>query len=195
MKSLEEVIRLGKVLRVAGFDDAPFGRERGGEVPVCGVICAATRFEGMLWGRATRDGADATDVISEMLLSSKFHRQVHVVLLDGVAIGGFNVIDVHELHARLARPILCVMRKAPDLARIHRALEVFEDAERRSDLIRAAGDIHHAAPFYFQAIGTSAETGAEVLRRLTDQGHVPEALRLAHLIGSAVMTGESSRRA
>ena len=29
----------------------------------------------------------------------------------------------------------------------------------------------------------------------TDNGHVPEALRLAHFIGSAVMTGESSNRA
>jgi len=30
---------------------------------------------------------------------------------------------------------------------------------------------------------------------LTDTGHVPEALRLAHLIGSAIMTGQSSNRA
>ncbi len=195
MKSLSEVLRLGKVLRVAGFDDAPFGAERGSEVSVCGVICAATRFEGMLWGRATRDGEDATDVISEMLLESKFHRQVHVVLIDGVAIGGFNVIDVQELHARLERPVICVMRKEPDLERGHRALEVFEDAERRSALVRAAGEIHHAAPFWFQVHGAPPQVAALALERLTDNGHVPEALRLAHLIGSAVMTGEASRRA
>jgi endonuclease V-like protein UPF0215 family len=36
---------------------------------------------------------------------------------------------------------------------------------------------------------------AEALKRLTDRGNVPEALRLAHLIGSAVVMGESSKRA
>jgi hypothetical protein len=33
------------------------------------------------------------------------------------------------------------------------------------------------------------------LHRLSDRGHVPEALRLAHLIGSAVEKGESGRQA
>lgn len=36
---------------------------------------------------------------------------------------------------------------------------------------------------------------AKVLQRLTDCGKVPEALRLAHLIAAAVMTGESSSSA
>jgi hypothetical protein len=36
---------------------------------------------------------------------------------------------------------------------------------------------------------------AAVLRRLTDCGNVPEALRLAHLIGAAVVKGESGRQA
>ena len=40
-----------------------------------------------------------------------------------------------------------------------------------------------------------AHTAGQVLTRLTDTGHVPEALRLAHLIGSAIMTGQSSNRA
>ncbi|QRN94464.1 hypothetical protein JRI60_35800 [Archangium violaceum] len=36
---------------------------------------------------------------------------------------------------------------------------------------------------------------ARALGRLTDKGQVPEALRLAHLIGSAMVRGERSRRA
>ncbi|PPT05003.1 hypothetical protein CKA32_003445 [Geitlerinema sp. FC II] len=43
--------------------------------------------------------------------------------------------------------------------------------------------------------GESPGTIAKVLRSLTECGHVPEALRLAHLIGSAVMKGESGTRA
>ncbi|MFP2934395.1 hypothetical protein ACLESO_56630 [Pyxidicoccus sp. 3LG] len=36
---------------------------------------------------------------------------------------------------------------------------------------------------------------AEALARVTDRGNVPEPLRLAHLIGSAVVTGQSGQRA
>jgi hypothetical protein len=36
---------------------------------------------------------------------------------------------------------------------------------------------------------------ADALTQLTDTGHVPECLRLAHLIGSAVKTGTSGQRA
>jgi len=36
---------------------------------------------------------------------------------------------------------------------------------------------------------------AKILNQVTDTGNVPEALRIAHLIGSAIKTGESSNRA
>ena len=41
----------------------------------------------------------------------------------------------------------------------------------------------------------SPEAIASVLQRLTDCGKVPEALRLAHLIGAAIVKGESGRSA
>jgi endonuclease V-like protein UPF0215 family len=47
----------------------------------------------------------------------------------------------------------------------------------------------------FQVCGGEVEEVAGLLARVTDQGQVPEALRLAHMIGSAVMMGESGRRA
>ncbi|MGA9522477.1 MAG: DUF99 family protein [Myxococcaceae bacterium] len=47
----------------------------------------------------------------------------------------------------------------------------------------------------FQVQGGDPDEIAQALRRITDTGHVPEALRLAHLIGSAIVTGESSHRA
>lgn len=49
------------------------------------------------------------------------------------------------------------------------------------------------APFIRGTGGNVSIAG--VLQRLTDCGKVPEALRLAHLITSAVMTGESSSSA
>ena len=62
-------------------------------------------------------------------------------------------------------------------------------------IIERAGPIHVREPFVFQVVGASPEHSTEALSLLTDRGHVPEALRLAHLIGAAVMTGQSSQRA
>ncbi len=65
---LASLLRLNRVIRVIGFDDAPFIRNAGGSVSIAGVVCAGTRFEGMVWGQVEQDGWDATDVILELLL-------------------------------------------------------------------------------------------------------------------------------
>lgn len=188
-------LQRNKRLRVIGFDDAPFITERGTAVNVSGVVCSGTRFEGMVWGQIEKDGTDSTQVLGQMLLTSKFANQVHLVLLDGLAVGGFNVIDLPQLAQRTQRPCVAVMRKPPNFAAIGNALENFDDGEQRLASLRRAGPIHEGQRCYFQASGCEPHIAALALRQLTDTGNVPEALRLAHLIGSAVMTGESGRRA
>lgn len=192
---LEKALRLGKQIRVAGVDDAPFAKERGSVVNVSAIICSNTRFEGMLWGEVTKDGADATEQLLAMLQHSKFIEQLHVVLIDGVAVGGFNIIDINHLAAELSLPCIAVMRKPPDFSAIDKALQNFADYARRAALIQAAGEVHSAEPFYFQTAGLEPDVAAAALQQLTDNGNVPEALRLAHLIGSAIKTGQSSQRA
>jgi endonuclease V-like protein UPF0215 family len=195
MKTLEKLLQQNLNIRVIGFDDAPFEKYQGANVNVAGVVCAGTRFEGMVWGTIRKDGDDATDVLSQLLLQSKFYDQVHLVLIDGLAVGGFNIIDLPELAKRLKRPCVAVMRKLPNMVSIQQALKNFPDTAKRLYLIQKAGTIHINKPFYFQVQGGNHITVSSVLERLTIEGHVPEALRLAHLIGSAVMTGQSSNRA
>ncbi len=195
MKSLEKLLEQNSRIRVIGFDDAPFISQRNSPVKVAGVVCSGTRFEGMLWGEVRKDGDDATDVTSEMLLKSKFNEQIHMVLLDGLAFGGFNLIDLPELARRLDRPCISVMRKPPDFAAIKKALMNFDDHENRIRLLGKAGKVHIEDNCCFQVIGESPEVTAKALNSVSDQGNVPEALRIAHLIGAAVITGQSTKRA
>ncbi|MCB9744070.1 MAG: DUF99 family protein [Alphaproteobacteria bacterium] len=195
MKPLAELLRRGRGLRAVGFDDAPFDKAPGSPVSVAGVVCRETRLEGMLWGEAHRDGEDATRVMRDMLLGSKFHAQVHLVLIDGLAIGGFNLVDLPALAEAVARPCVAVMRRPPNLPAVHRVLRRFEDAERRLALLERAGPIHELGGFVFQVAGEAPEPVAQALAQLTDRGQVPEPLRLAHLIGSAVKLGQSGKRA
>jgi uncharacterized protein len=67
--------------------------------------------------------------------------------------------------------------------------------EERLIVLQRAGNIYAAAPFFFQVCGEQPEVIAQALIQLTDRGKVPEALRLAHLVGAAVINGESSSQA
>jgi len=193
VKTLSTIVRTGRRIRVIGFDDGP--PEPSGAVPVAGVVCGGTRFEGMLWGRITPDGFDATRVLTELLSASKFLPQVHLVLLDGVAFGGLNVVDLPALASALERPVASVMRRLPDLPAVRGVARRLPDPERRLALLQRAGPIHQQEGFVFQVHGAEPAALATALGRLTDTGRVPEALRLAHLITAAVATGQSGRRA
>ncbi|MEG3954158.1 endonuclease dU [Microcoleus sp. herbarium2] len=192
---LADLLRLDRTIKVIGFDDAPFSRRSGSLVSIAGIVCGGTRFEGMVWGQVLPDGLDATDAISGLLLGGKFLPQLHLVLLDGIAFGGFNIIDLPELASRLQIPCVAVMRRQPDLAAVEKALRHLPDSEYRLELLRRAGRIYAFEPFFFQVCGEQPEVIARVLQRLTDTGKVPEALRLAHLIGAAVITGVSGSSA
>lgn len=188
-------LRLPRLPRMIGFDDGPFVRRPGAAVPLVGVVCAGTRFEGLVWGRVRKDGWSATREVCRLLEGGKFLPQLHLVLLDGIAFGGFNVVDLPALAARLKRPCVAVMRRPPDLDAVERALRHLPRPAARLALLQRAGPIHQLQGFTFQVQGAEPSEVADALARVTDRGHVPEPLRLAHLIGSAVVTGESSRRA
>ena len=195
MRSLEELLRLKKNLRVIGFDDAPFNKGKDVPVNIAGVICSNTRFEGLLWGEVIRDGMDANEVLVKLLKGSKFYEQVNAVFIDGIAFGGFNIIDLPRLSDDLNRPCIAVMRQYPDMLAIDKALMKFPDYQQRKQHLINAGKIYQYHTGYYQVSGCDPSMAAQVLEQVTDRGYVPEALRLAHLIGAAIMTGESSNRA
>ncbi len=190
-KSLEYLLKHDRTIRVIGFDDAPFQRGSREKVALAGIICGLTRFEGMLWGEIDPDGWNATEVIYQLLANSKFLPQLHLVLLDGIGFGGFNMIDLPQLHQRLNLPCVSVMRKFPDLVAMKEAMSRLPEVETRWEIVQRAGQIYQKPPFVFQVCGEQPEIIAATLSRLSDRGNVPEALRLAHLIGSAVIKGES----
>jgi hypothetical protein len=192
---LDDLVRLNRVIRVIGFDDAPFSRHASAKVSIAGVVCAGTRFEGMVWGEVERDGWDATDRIVQLLVGRKFLPQLHVLLLDGIGFGGFNLVDLPLLCDRLSLPCVSLMRRMPNLEAVEQAIHRLPQPERRLHLLRRAGTIHTYPPFFFQVCGANPQVIASVLDRVTDCGKVPEALRLAHLIGAAVVKGESSSSA
>ena len=192
---LKALIRQQKQIRAIGFDDAPFVRHQKAKVNISGVVCSNTRFEGMVWGAVEVDGRDATDTICQLLVGRKFLPQLHLVLLDGIGFGGFNLVDLPLLAQKLQLPCVAVMRRLPKMTKMKQAMSRLPHYQHRLTVLEKAGPIYTHAPFCFQVHGEQPETIALALTQLTDRGKVPEALRLAHLIGSAIASGESSSQA
>ncbi|MEZ4568289.1 MAG: DUF99 family protein, partial [Desulfobacterales bacterium] len=106
---------------VIGFDDAPFPRDHAGKVPIVGVVYAGPRFDGVLIGDVEKDGDDAADRLGALISGSKFREHIQLVMLQGITLAGFNVVNVFALHEILNLPVLVVARKQPDMNSIRTA--------------------------------------------------------------------------
>ncbi len=92
--------------RVVGFDDGPFEHSHRGDVLVVATIYSSLRLEAVLSGKARRDGANSTRTLVDMVSRSRFAGQLQAVFLQGIALAGFNVVDVHALSERLELPVI-----------------------------------------------------------------------------------------
>jgi endonuclease V-like protein UPF0215 family len=184
------------ITNVVGFDDAPFAHEHRGDVRVVGAVCSRTRLDGVLSGKVRRDGVNSTDALIELVAGSKFRGHVRAVLLQGIALAGFNVVDVHRLHRALDVPVLVAVRRHPRLGMVRDALlDRTPGGARKWKLVQAAGPLTQLGAMWVQHIGLTAADAIALLRATTLHGNVPEPLRLAHLIAGGVTTGQSRGRA
>jgi endonuclease V-like protein UPF0215 family len=177
---------------VIGIDDGPFDRAPRRRVAVVGTVYSGLRLDGVVSTRVGRDGTDATDAIAAMIAGSRFAPQVQVVMLQGIAVAGFNVIDVHALHETLGVAVLVVVRRRPDLAAIESALDrKVRGGAAKWRLIQRAGPMEPVHGVWVQRVAMSAEQAEQLVGRLAVHGKVPEPLRVAHLIAGGVVRGES----
>mgnify|MGYP002780378152 CR=1 FL=1 len=183
------------ISHVVGFDDAPFPRAWRGDVRVVGAVFAGTQREGVLSGRVRRDGANAASQLARLLGGSRFAAHLQLVMLQGIALAGFNVVDVHALFRLTQLPVLVVARRAPDLEAMRAALlSRVRGGARQWALIERLGPMEPLAGVFVQRLGLSRAEAADVLRRTTVAGRIPEPLRAAHLIAGALTTGQSRGR-
>ncbi|MEZ4293479.1 MAG: DUF99 family protein [Polyangiaceae bacterium] len=180
---------------VIGVDDAPFP---GSTAAMCSS--SAWRCRGAASTASSthvrRDGKNATSALAEMIRGSQFIGHLQAVLLQGIALAGFNVVDIHALHEELQRPVLVMARKPPDMPAIRRALLLrVPGGEAKWQLIEKAGPMEQAGNVLVQRAGLDLDEARALLDAFLEEGNVPEPLRLAHLIAGGVTTGKSRGRA
>lgn len=190
-------------IRIVGIDDSPFEKHGPGkEVLVIGVVQRRDIVEGILSTAVAKDGNDATQSIIAMIKKSRFLSQVRLILLNSIMLAGFNVVDIQKVHGQLSIPVIALTRRKPNMAKVMLALKksskTKKEYERKAKIVNELGSSKEVSirskivglkKAYIQTAGIDAEEAQALLNKFGI-----EPLRLAHIIGSGVVTGESSGR-
>ena len=182
-------------IRVIGVDDSPFVPHTKGQVLIIGVVFRGGYWlDGVMHTKIAVDGFDSTEKIAAMITSSPHYKQLRVIMLNGVTFAGFNIVDVKALNAGTKLPVMTVTREKPDLAKIHKALKNLSKSQERWNTILNAGEPFEVPTrrgkkkIYMQVIGISRDDAQKILRLTSTRSNIPEALRVAHLIASGVVS-------
>ncbi len=190
-------------IRVVGVDDGPFEFGKGKTAFVVGVVFrGGSRMDAVLTTEIEVDGNDVTDRLLHMVKNSRHRGQIRVVMTDGLTFGGFNIIDGPAFFRRSDLPLISVTRNQPDLGSIKRALRNFPDFETRWEKIKRAGEpLKHMFPddrgrahVFFQSFGIQEEDAHRIIDITSTTSLMPEPIRVAHMIASGVVKGESHGR-
>ncbi len=179
---------------IIGIDDGGFDRDlipsNTNQIPVFGVVMKGAAYvDGIVQCQIKKDDLNPTEILVQMILASTHKPQLQAIMLQGITIGGFGVIDIRELFEKTGIPVIVLLRKIPNFENIQLALQKnFQDAEERWQLIQKAGTpqkIQNQPEIYLQLAGIRQIDAARLIKKCTKVGVIPEALRIAHFIGAS----------
>lgn len=188
-----------KEIRILAWDDGPFEFKSKGKDILVGVIFRGGQFlDGLLKTEVEIDGLDATEKIIEKVLKTR-HKDLRVIMLDGITFAGFNTVDIKEIYEKTKLPVIAINRNKPDLKQFISTLEKLPEPEKRLKAVENAGSFYWVSikdkRICFQCSGIKKEDAEEIIKTTTTMSLIPEPLRVAHLIATGFVLGESVGRA
>ena len=186
-------------VRLLGIDDSPFTFTDKYCIVIGVVMRGGHYLESILKRQISIDGNDATYICTDIIKKSRHRKQLKALLLDGITLGGFNIVDIEEVYKDTELPVITITRDKPDFDKIKIALQKnFSDWKTRFDLIKN-GQIYNIKtkhnPIFIKCAGIDIEEAKEIIKLSTIRGVIPEPIRVAHLIASGITRGESYGKA
>lgn len=178
-----------------GIDDGPFEKHApGASAPLVGVMMEGSDLvEAVAITRFPVDGEAVSDFLADWIEGLRFRPALQAVLFTGITLAGLALLEPRRLAERLDLPVLVVNRRPPLNEPLRHALATAGLASRTALLDQApssfATDGLHVA-----VAGADPVWARQLLLRTRGKSNLPEALRLAHLIARALVTGESRGR-
>lgn len=172
-------------------DDAPDTDDGAPRSRIAGVAMRADgRIDGARVGDVTVGGLDATDGIAA-LWRGMDRDDLQALLVGGLAIAWYNVVDLERLHADLGVPVVSVTyEESPGLEdALVRAFDGPALDERlaiyRRHADREPVDLETGERVYLRAAGIDGGDAARLVDSFTSHGKRPEPVRVAGTVARA----------
>ncbi len=182
----------GKRPHVLGVDDAPFDKSQDDTVPIVGVMMEnATVVEGVAVTSFPIDGEDATGFLADWIRNLKWASMLHAVVLGGITIAGLGIVDLHELSDQLSIPVIAATRHDTADSNLDSALTAAGLTDRLGILRSSPPARQILENLYAASAGAEPYVIEKLIKSTLNKARMPEPLRVAHLIGAALVQGSS----
>ena len=184
-----------KEVRILGIDDSPFEKFTKGNSLVIGTIFrGGLLLDGILTTKVAIDGNNSTKKLIQMVNNSKYKPQLKCIMLNGIAMAGFNVVDIGQLWKKTKIPVIVAIRKYPNFKKIETTLRQLNKLHKYK-LIQKAGPVEQVGRIFIQRKGITLEKAKAIINLTCTRSLIPEPIRVAHLIAGGIATGESKGQA
>lgn len=149
------------------------------------------RVEAIEYASVTVGGFDATEAVLE--LWSHTGEDVQAVMVSGLAVAWYNLVDLDRLHTETGRPVVSVTYEESEglteaLEReftgdgLDERLELYRRQRERIEVELGTGETA-----YVRAVGVEDEPAVRLVDDLTSHGKRPEPVRLASLAAAGTL--------
>ena len=148
-------------------------------------------IDGFVFGTATLDGDDATESILKMY--DELNRpDISYVLISGLIISLYNIIDIKKIHEKLQLPIIGVTyneSEGIDSAIKHHFPNSYDSKLKQYQKLghREKITLHTSSDIFIRRQGCDLHDVKHLLNELTIQGSFPEPLRVAQLLAKSLL--------
>jgi endonuclease V-like protein UPF0215 family len=152
------------------------------------------RVESVALGQFPVDGEDATGYLAGWIGGLRARPTLQGVILGGITVAGLGIVDLAVLADRLGLPVLVVTRRNPAGSDLADALRSAGLEHRIALLERVPRAFGVGEGLYLAHAGTSRVEAERLVRSCLAKSRLPEPLRVAHLIGQALVLRQSRGR-
>jgi len=147
-------------------------------------------IDGMVFGNVTIRGNDSTQNILSMLRSLK-RNDVNCIMLDGLIISMYNIIEGEEINEKACIPVIAItFRDSQGLEEtIQRhfpndslKLKQYHKLGQRDKMVLKTGKL-----IFVRYWGLNSKEALSIINSFTLQGSIPEPIRIAKLAARAIM--------
>ena len=148
-------------------------------------------IDGFVFGTTTLDGDDATESILKMY-DDLNRPDISYVLISGLIISLYNIVDIKKIHEKLQIPIIGVTyneSEGIDSAIKHHFPNSYESKIKQYQNLgnRDKITLHTSSDIFVRRQGCDLHEVKHLLNELTIQGSFPEPLRVAQLLAKSLL--------